>query len=457
MENKQCRILAGILFVCSLAALVGNVEAYDALDPTGNVTIVWDITSWTGDGYIATVKLWNYQQFRRIESPGWKLNWNWTHGEVIWSIAGAEAAFQGDCSKLTFPGGNIPHCCLQYPTILDLLDVPENANVWKNCCKSGLLSAFAQNPGDALASFQITVGNATNTIWTALPPQNFSLGIDGYTCTPPLRVNSTLLTSDSGRRFTQALVTWKVVCTYNRLEVKKLPSCCISLSAFYNTTIIPCSSCACACGNYSDNAAICKVASDDPPYLVSSDGSGVPVRKSPSALLCSPDGCPVSIHFHLKVNYKSYWRAKLTVINRSLYTNYTGWNLAMEHPGLTNLTEVFSWHVQQIQPFGVNNTAVFWGLKMYNDILMPAGRDGNVQSEMLIEKTPDFTLENGWAFPRKIIFNGEECVMPEEFPALPPGVLTTTSAAAALSSPLPAFALSLLTLILFSTAFAAFV
>ncbi|CAI7883806.1 unnamed protein product [Closterium sp. NIES-53] len=68
---------------------------------------------------------------------------------------------------------------------------------------------------------------------------------------------------------------------------------------------------------------------------------------------------------------------------------------------------------------GVNNTAIFWGMKQYNDVLMPAGKGGNVQSEMLFAKTSEFTLEDGWVFPRKIVFNGEECVMPEDIPALP--------------------------------------
>lgn len=27
-------------------------EAYDALDPNGNVTIKWDVISWTPDGYV---------------------------------------------------------------------------------------------------------------------------------------------------------------------------------------------------------------------------------------------------------------------------------------------------------------------------------------------------------------------------------------------------------------------
>lgn len=30
-------------------------EAYDALDPNGNITIKWDIMNWTPDGYVVSV------------------------------------------------------------------------------------------------------------------------------------------------------------------------------------------------------------------------------------------------------------------------------------------------------------------------------------------------------------------------------------------------------------------
>jgi len=29
-------------------------EAYDPLDPNGNITIKWDIISWTADGYVVS-------------------------------------------------------------------------------------------------------------------------------------------------------------------------------------------------------------------------------------------------------------------------------------------------------------------------------------------------------------------------------------------------------------------
>lgn len=65
---------------------------------------------------------------------------------------------------------------------------------------------------------------------------------------------------------------------------------------------------------------------------------------------------------------------------------------------------------------------MFWGIQYYNDMLLQAGESGNVQSEMLLNKDPGiFTFREGWGFPRKISFNGDECVMPppDDYPRLP--------------------------------------
>ncbi|KAJ6887538.1 hypothetical protein NC652_028716 [Populus alba x Populus x berolinensis] len=75
--------------------------AYDPLDPHGSINIKWDILSWTPDGYV-----------------GGPLGWTWAKKEVIWSMVGAQATDQGDCSNFK---GNIPHCCTRNPTVVDLL------------------------------------------------------------------------------------------------------------------------------------------------------------------------------------------------------------------------------------------------------------------------------------------------------------------------------------------------
>jgi hypothetical protein len=45
MARKECDLLSLVVSLFFVAA------AFDSLDPTGNITIKWDVMSWTGDGY----------------------------------------------------------------------------------------------------------------------------------------------------------------------------------------------------------------------------------------------------------------------------------------------------------------------------------------------------------------------------------------------------------------------
>uniref|UniRef100_J3LZZ9 COBRA C-terminal domain-containing protein n=1 Tax=Oryza brachyantha TaxID=4533 RepID=J3LZZ9_ORYBR len=66
-----------------------------------------------------------------------------------------------------------------------------------------------------------------------------------------------------------------------------------------------------------------------------------------------------------------------------------------------------------------NDTAMFWGIQYYNEMLL---QDGNVQTKMITRKDKsDFTFSGGWAFPRRVYFDGHECVMPppDQYPSLP--------------------------------------
>ena len=65
---------------------------------------------------------------------------------------------------------------------------------------------------------------------------------------------------------------------------------------------------------------------------------------------------------------------------------------------------------------------MFYGMKFYNDLLMEAGPSGTVQSEVLLQKDKEtFSFKQGWAFPRKVYFNGDECMLPppDTYPYLP--------------------------------------
>ena len=133
--------------------------------------------------------------------------------------------------------------------------------------------------------------------------------------------------------------------------------------------------------------------------------------------------CPIRIHWHVKLNYKEYWRVKITVTNFNYRMNYSQWNMVAQHPNFDNITQLFSFNYKPLTPYGtINDTAMLWGVKYYNDVLMEAGAMGNVQSEMLFQKDMrTFTFKQGWAFPRRVYFNGDDCVLPppDAYPWLP--------------------------------------
>ncbi|KAF8399641.1 hypothetical protein HHK36_015510 [Tetracentron sinense] len=249
----------------------------------------------------AVVTMYNFQQYRHIQALGWTLGWTWAKKEVIWSMMGGQTTEQGDCSKFK---GNIPHCCKKDPTVVDLLPgTPYNQQI-ANCCKGGVINSWAQDPANAMSSFQLSVGVAGTSNKTIRVPKNFTLKAPGPGYT----------------------LTWNVTCTYSQFLSQKNPTCCVSLSS-YNDSIVPCPRCTRGCRN---NITL------------------------PAAVL--------------------------------------------------------------------NDTAMLWGMKFYNDLLMQAGPLGNVQSEILFRKDKaTFTLDKGWAFPRRIYFNGDNCVMPppEAYPWLP--------------------------------------
>ena len=152
----------------------------------------------------ALVTISNFQQYRHIEAPGWSLGWTWAKKEVIWDMIGAQATEHGNCSNFT---GNIPHSCKKNPKIVDLLpSTPYNNQQIQHCCKGGVLSSWTQDPTNAVASFQITVGKSGTTNRTVRIPRNFTFNGPGpgYTCGPAKIVRPTRFITPDKRRVTQA-------------------------------------------------------------------------------------------------------------------------------------------------------------------------------------------------------------------------------------------------------------
>lgn len=139
----------------------------------------------------------NFQLYRHVEPPGWRMGWAWQGKEVIWKMWGAEATEQGNCSMFS---GDIPHCCEREPVIIDLLPGAPYKDQYFNCCKGGVLSSITQDPSNFASSFKLVAGNAL----ISTPPENFTLGLPGYTCGPVDVVPPTRYSDDGGRRWREA-------------------------------------------------------------------------------------------------------------------------------------------------------------------------------------------------------------------------------------------------------------
>ncbi|RZR79992.1 hypothetical protein BHM03_00005885 [Ensete ventricosum] len=342
------------------------------------------------------VSIYNYQLYRHIERPGWRLGWTWPNDEVIWDMRGAEATNQGNCSK--FKGDSIPHCCEKSPTIVDLPPgTPYNMQT-KNCCRGGVLSSLAQDSSLAKASFQMTMESANISSPATGKPSNFTLGIPGYTCS-----NATVVAP-------------------SKFQVDK-----------QRTT-----------------QALSEVGGEQSNFLQLPNGDGGSTT-SP-ALWCTTHMCPIRVHWHVKESYREYWRVKVTITNFDMQSNYSDWNLVIQHPSFRSILQIFSFNYLPLVHYGeINDTGMFWGIKHYNDMLIQYGENGNVQTEMLLHKdAADFTFSGGWAFPRRLSFNGHECVMPppDAYPTLPNGSSTMSSLVHCVSLGLSSFLLSVVLLLL---------
>ncbi|XP_057788523.1 COBRA-like protein 1 isoform X2 [Salvia miltiorrhiza] len=388
---------------------------YDPLDPNGNITVTFDIFKYNNDGYVARVSIRNYHQYRHVERPGWKLGWWWAREEVILAISGGVATKQGECKAST---DEKPHCCSPDPEVVDLAPDATTDSRTDGCCHDGVLAAWAIDPPMSYSSFEITVGNLDQNRTGYLAPLNLTLTAPGpgYTCGPVREAPPTVSSVVGGRREEQVFRTWKSECTYSSYLSSKTPVCCVSLSTFYSPDITPCPSCSCGCRIADQSANSCI-----------SEGA-IPSNIPEAELVkCTDHMCPLRIHWHIKNNYVTHWKVKLTVSNYHYGRNYSNWNVVVQHPGLGRSLAALGFNSTMLPTTGVpEDAALLWGKAFYNTMLLQADEYevGSVTTDLLLQKDANsFTLSNGWGFPRRIYFNGENCQMPlpDAYPRLPNG------------------------------------
>ncbi|KAG7011749.1 COBRA-like protein 2, partial [Cucurbita argyrosperma subsp. argyrosperma] len=241
-------------------------------------------------GRLGRVTVQNYYQFRHVEKPGWKLGWTWTRDEVIWSMSGAFATEQGNCSLFKF---DTPHSCEESPVILDLMPEASPENRSEGCCRGGVLSARAVDPSKSFTSFEISVG---------------SMDEDGHEQPPA---------NEHGSQHVLTPCLWR---TRHHSVV----------SHSQHFTIPP--------SHPALHAAVVAEKQTKALYHVSLDTrqehplSTTDSSNDLAAVQCSDHMCPVRVHWHVMTNYINHWRVKLTVSNYNYNRNYSNWNILMPLP-----------------------------------------------------------------------------------------------------------------------------
>ncbi|KAH1072301.1 hypothetical protein J1N35_024629 [Gossypium stocksii] len=393
-----------------------HADGYDPLDPKGNITIKWDLLQSNSDtnaikNYLKAPYPTTYSNRLILVMSAICITGNcWRHSELQMILKPAIVAGEGIIVELsTIPphraarletgvgmawqgGGQLPHCCEKKPLIVDLLPgAPYNIQT-SNCCKGGVLSSVIQDPTKHAAVFQMNIGAG----------QNFSLGVPGYTCAKPVQVAPSKYSSDGGRRWTQALGTWNVTCIYSQYQASTSPKCCVSLSAFYNDSIVHCPKCSCSCQVLPGSKC---VKFDETPSLLQQVKD--PNQEPPSIVRCTQHMCPIRVHWHVKQSYKEYWRVKITVNNLNILKNYSGWNLVALHPNLKSLTQMI--------------VGCFGGLSTKMTCCYKKVRLEMCKVRCCCTKMKGYSVSGKDGFSLGGFINGDECVMPppDDYPRLP--------------------------------------
>ncbi|WRX28439.1 COBRA [Theobroma cacao] len=414
----------------------------------GDLNFMYDVLQAYEGSYVAQVTMDNNSPLSRLDH--WNLTWEWMRGEFIYSMRGAytHKIDYSDCIYglagqylKDFDFSQVMNC-QKKPVIADLpADRANDTTVGKipHCCRNGTLLPPLMDESKARSIFQLRVYKLPpDTSKTALyPPQRWNItGVlnPHYKCGPPIRVDPTEFPDRTGlQATTSAIASWQVVCNITKPEKKKT-KCCVSFSAYYNDSAIPCSTCACGCDNIDTDTCNPNGRS----MLLPADALLVPFenrtakakafahlkhRAVPKKLPC-PDNCGVSINWHVNSDYKTGWTARITLFNWG-DSPFEDWFAAVQmnkaFPGYEN---VYSFNGTKLQ--SVKNTIFFQGLPGLNYLV--AERNGTKRHDPRVpgkqqsvisftkKHTPGINIRHGDGFPSKVFFNGEECALPDDFP-----------------------------------------
>ncbi|KAK4425921.1 COBRA-like protein 7 [Sesamum alatum] len=415
----------------------------------GDLTIMYDVLRTYESNYWAQVMIENHNPLGRLDN--WQLSWDWMEDEFIFAMKGAYPSVvdTSDCifgkqgqfyQNLDF---STALNCDRRPTIVDLpLEKTNDTTLGMIpfCCRNGTILPPAMDPSKSKSAFQINVFKMPPNLNRSdlTPPQNW--GIKGrlnpdYKCGPPVRVSPSQFPDPSGLLpHSSAMASWQVVCNITQPKGSS-PRCCVSFSAYYNESIIPCPTCACGCP--ANTARTCS--STAPALLLPSQALLVPFDNRstlarawadlhhfpvPNPLPCS-DNCGVSLNWHLFTDFRGGWSARITIFNWDDLA-FADWFTAVElDKAAPGFEAVYSFNGTTLE--GVNNTIFMQGLPGLNYLVGETDAanpqkdprvPGKQQSVISFTKklTPGINVAGGDGFPSKVYFNGEECSLPKLLP-----------------------------------------
>ncbi|XP_058008634.1 COBRA-like protein 10 [Hevea brasiliensis] len=411
----------------------------------GDLEFTYDVLHAYGNNYLAQVTMVNNHPLGRLDH--WNLTWDWKNDEFIYSMRGAFVRKRDYARCVYGPAGEYYQdfdfsnvvTCDKSPIISDLPPAMKNDSKLGKlpyCCKNGTLLPTLMDEDKARSIFQLQVYKLPpNLNRTALEPPH-KWRIDGvlnpqYKCSSPIRVDPTEFPDPSGLQGTStAIASWQIVCNISRPKEKE-SRCCVSFSAYYNESVIPCNTCACGCEG--DTGCSQKAGA----MLLPAEALLIPFEnrtqkaiawaklkhlKVPNPRPC-PDNCPVSINWHLNTDYKTGWTARITLFNWD-NAPFEDWFAAIQmgkaYPGYEN---VYSFNGTKLDK--LNKTIFLQGLLGLNYLMGEVNGTrggprvpGKQQSVISFTKkqTPGINVPGGDGFPKRVFFNGEECALPTTIP-----------------------------------------
>ncbi|KDP39068.1 hypothetical protein JCGZ_00825 [Jatropha curcas] len=411
----------------------------------GDLTIIYDVLQAYGNNYQAQVTIDNNHPLGRLDH--WNLTWVWKNNEFISSMKGAYVRVQ-DASQCIYGAAGEYYqdfdfsnvlTCDKSPIISDLPATMKNDSKLGKlpyCCRNGTLLPTLMDETKARSIFQMQVYKLPpNMNRTALePPSKWKIvGLlnPQYKCATPIRVDPTEFPVSSGlQAITTAVASWQIVCNISRPKQKQ-SRCCVSFSAYYNESAIPCNTCACGC---EDNTGCSETAKSMylPPEALLVPFANRTAKaiawaklyhfKIPKPRPC-PDNCPVSINWHLNSDYSTGWTARITLFNWD-ETPFEDWFAAIQmgkaYAGYEN---VYSFNGTKLDK--LNKTIFLQGLPGLNYLMGETNGTkgsprvpGKQQTVISFTKkqTPGINVAKGDGFPKRVYFNGEECALPTRIP-----------------------------------------